>query len=244
MTPFIQSTMRWVVDAGIDPTEMQWFDISGTMDQSTVDQHWLREYRPPFEKCMVVWQGKSATHQIYEFLMIVVGTDPEEGIVLSVHKGPYGQMPRKLPLLVYALDDGAIKYGPAEEGDTISEADANVVLAVVGNWYRLLAQGMSSHMPSVRQTFTNRRKIAQGKTPTYDWTTVYIEPVRERSECKGGTHASPRLHDRRGHLRRLRSGRNVWVKPCKVGDASKGIVWHDYAISTTRSPGARGCPDG
>jgi hypothetical protein len=222
--------MRWMADAGINPTEMQWFDISGTMDQSTVDQHWLREYRPPFEKCMVVWQGKSATYQVYEFLMTVAGTDPEEGILLSVHKGPHGQMPRKLPLMVYALDDGAIKYGPVEEGDTVSEADANVVLAVVGNWYRLLAQGIASHKPHVRQTFTNRRKIAQGKTPTYDWTTVYIEPVKGRSEPKGGTHASPRLHDRRGHLRRLRSGRNVWVKPCKVGDASKGTVWHDYAI--------------
>lgn len=230
MSPFIQSNMRWMADAGIDPTEMQWFDISGTMDQSTVDRHWLEEYRPPFEKCMVVWQGKSKTHEVYEFLMTVVGTDPEEGIVLSVYKGPHGQMPRKLPLMVYALDDGAIKYAPVEEGDIVSAADANVVLAVVGNWYRLLAQGIAAYKPHVRQTFTNRRKIAQGKTPTYDWTTVYIEPVKERSESKGGTHASPRLHDRRGHLRRLRSGRNVWVKPCKVGDASKGAVWHDYAI--------------
>lgn len=230
MTPFIQSTMRWMAEADIDPTEMQWFDISGTMDQSSVDQHWLREYRPPFEKCMVVWQGKSKTHQVYELLMTVVGTDPNEGVVLSVYKGPHGQMPRKLPLMVYALDDGSIKYGPVEEGDTVSEAEANMVLGVVGNWYRLLAQGIAAHKPQMRDSFTNRRKIAQGKTPTYDWTTVYIEPSVLRSASCGGTHASPRLHDRRGHLRRLRSGRNVWVKPCKVGDASKGAVWHDYAI--------------
>jgi len=82
----------------------------------------------------------------------------------------------------------------------------------------------------MRDSSTTRRKIAQAKTPTYDWTTVYIEPSGLRSESCGGTHESPRLHDRRGHLRRLRSGRNVWVKPCKVGDASKGAVWHDYAI--------------
>lgn len=230
MTPFIRSTMRWMVEAGIDPTEMQWFDISGTLDQSTVDQNWLHEYRPPFEKCMVVWQGKSKTHQVYEFLMTVVGTDPEEGIVLSVHKGPHGQMPTKLPLIVYALDDGMIRYGPVDEGDIIEEKDAQMVLGVVGNWYRLLSQRCPSYKPTMRDTFTNRRKAARGKAPTYDWTTVYIEPSKPRSESKGGTHASPRQHDRRGHLRRLRSGKNVWVKPCKVGDPSKGVVWHDYAI--------------
>jgi hypothetical protein len=230
MTPFIRSTMRWMVESGIDPTEMQWFDISGTLDQSTIDQNWLHEYRPPFEKCMVVWQGRSANHEVYEFLMTVVGTDPEEGIVLSVHKGAHGQMPQKMPLLVYVLDEGLIRYGPVEEGDTIPEKDAQMVLAMVGNWYRALSQRCSSYKPVVRNTFTNRRKIAQGKVPTYDWTMVYIEPSKPRSESKGGTHASPRQHDRRGHLRRLRSGKNVWVRPCKVGDPTKGVVWHGYAI--------------
>lgn len=230
MTPLIRSTMRWMVESDIDPTEMQWFDISGTLDQSTIDQNWLHEYRPPFERCMVVWQGRSANHEVYEFLMTVVGTDPEEGIVLSVHKGAHGQMPQKMPLLVYVLDEGLIRYGPVEEGDTIPEKDAQMVLAMVGNWYRVLSQRCSSYKPVVRNTFTNRRKIAQGKVPTYDWTMVYIEPSKPRSESKGGTHASPRQHDRRGHLRRLRSGKNVWVRPCKVGDPMKGVVWHGYAI--------------
>ena len=230
MTPFIRSTMRWMVEADIDPTEMQWFDISGTMDQGSVNQHWLQEYRPPFEKCMVVWQGKSQNHQTYEFLMTVVGTDPEEGIELSAHKGPYGQMPRKLPPMVYVLDRGVIRYGPLEEANVVSERDANVILAVVANWYRVLAQGCLAYKPRASQTFTSRRKMAQGKAPSYDWTTVYIEPSRPRQEAAGGTHASPRLHDRRGHLRRLRSGRNVWVKSCKVGDVNQGTIWHDYAI--------------
>ena len=75
-----------------------------------------------------------------------------------------------------------------------------------------------------------RRKIAQGKTPTYDWKTVVVEPVKQRKEDQGGTHASPRLHDRRGHLRRLQNGKTCWVKPHKVGDASKGVVFHDYQI--------------
>ncbi len=230
MTPLVQSTIKWMSESDFDITDTQWFDVSGTLDQSTVDQNWLQEYRPPFEKCVVVWQGKTKTHEVYEMLMITVGDNPENGIVLAVHKGPYGQKPRKMPLMVYALDDGSIKYGPLQEGDQIDQKDAEMVLGFVGNWYRLLSESCPSYKPVVRDTFTNRRKIAQGKAPSYDWTTVYIEPSKPRSEAKGGTHASPRQHDRRGHLRRLRSGKNVWVKPCKVGDPSKGIVWHDYAI--------------
>ena len=232
MTPFIKSTIKWMFEAGIDPTEMQWFDVSGTLDKSTIDQNWLIDYRPPFDKCQVVWQGKTSNHEIYEIIMTVVGSDPEEGIVLSVHKGAHGQMPMQMPLLVYVLDDGAIKYGPVDERAIIKQKDADMVLGFVGNWYRLLSEKCSSYKPVVRNTFTNRRKVAHKKMPIYDWTTVVIEPTKNKTESRGGTHASPRLHDRRGHLRRLRSGKNVWVKPCKVGDASKGTIFHDYTFQT------------
>ena len=230
MTPLIKSTIKWLDDIDFDITDTQWFDVSGTLDESTVDQNWLRDYRPPFEKCIVVWQGKTKNHEVYEMVMVTVGDSPENGIVLGVYKGPFGRMPRKLPLMVYALDDGMVKYGPLKEEDKIDQKDAEMVLGFVGNWYRLLSERCQSYKPVVRDTFTNRRKMAQGKIPTYDWTTVYIEPAKPRADSKGGTHASPRQHDRRGHLRRLRSGKNVWVKAHKVGDASKGIVWHDYEV--------------
>lgn len=46
-----------------------------------------------------------------------------------------------------------------------------------------------------------------------------------------GTHASPRLHWRRGHQRILRSGRITWVRPTLVGDANRGLVVHDYQMA-------------
>jgi hypothetical protein len=133
-------------------------------------------------------------------------------------------------LLVYALDEGQIKYGPAEAGDTIDQKEAEMILGFVSAWYGSMAQRSTAYVPTVAKTFTNQRKIAQGKTPSYDWHTVVIEAVQPKGKPQGGTHASPRLHDRRGHLRRLRSGKNVWVKPCKVGDPTKGIVWKDYVL--------------
>lgn len=230
-TQLIRSTMRWMSDAGLDPAELQWFDATGCFqDKTHVGQDPLLECRPPFEKCMVVFQGKTTSGRPMEMFMTVVGTDPGEGVVLSVWRSRAGEKPIAMPMLVYAVDGGLVRYGSADSDEQIDEKDAQMILGFVSAWYGSMAEKMESYRPVVRDTFTNRRKIEQGKLPSYDWRTVVIEPVKPRSEDKGGTHASPRLHDRRGHLRRLRSGKNVWVKACKVGDPTKGAVFHDYKI--------------
>jgi hypothetical protein len=36
---------------------------------------------------------------------------------------------------------------------------------------------------------------------------------------------------RRGHLRKLASGKTVWIRNCKVGHPNKGVIFHDYKIS-------------
>lgn len=75
------------------------------------------------------------------------------------------------------------------------------------------------------------KKIRQGKVPTYDWTTITIEPARPRGPNQGGTHASPRWHERRGHWRTIKkTGQRVWVKNCEVGDKARGAVFHDYKL--------------
>lgn len=127
-------------------------------------------------------------------------------------------------------DGNMLRYGSIDDGLELEKDVAELMLAYIGNWLKSLSLKNEVYTPVVQKTFTNRRKIAQGKTPTYHWTTVVIEPAKPRQEDKGGTHASPRLHDRRGHLRRLQNGKTCWVKPHKVGDASKGAVFHDYEI--------------
>lgn len=243
-TPYVRSTMKWMSEAGMDPTEVHWFDISnpasGMGDAWGGKEGWgadvLRDCRPPFEKCMVLLQA-TKNGKVYELIMSVVGTDVEEGILLSVYRGAHGGKPILMPLLVYLYDpeDDRIKYGPVNEGEKIEEHDAQMALALTAAWYKALNAGSTeSYVAEVKQTFTNKRKIAQGKRPTYEWRTVIIEPQKSRQITvdHGGTHASPRLHDRRGHLRRLRSGKNVWVRPCKVGNAALGTVFHDYEVRT------------
>lgn len=105
------------------------------------------------------------------------------------------------------------------------------LLATVGAWLMSLDTGSTAHVPTARKSHINSKRAAKGKGPIlFDWHTVAIAPATLKIQHQGGTHASPRLHDRRGHWRTHPSGKRVWVKSCKVGDASKGVVFKDYKV--------------
>lgn len=230
-TQLVRDSMKLMADADIDIVDIKWFDLSGGFtDQQRADLDPVMTHRPPFDKCFVVWKGKTKTHASYEVLMLVAGNDPEDGITVSMWKGPTGTRLRPIPAMFYFIEGDQIRYGAVNDDEPVDKELAELMLAQVGVWYGLMDRRIEAYVPTVRDTFTNRRKMQQGKAPFFDWTTVYIEPAKSRSDSKGGTHASPRLHDRRGHLRRLTTGKNVWVKACKVGDASKGAIFHDYKI--------------
>ncbi|CAB5220018.1 hypothetical protein UFOVP239_31 [uncultured Caudovirales phage] len=231
MTPMVRYAVELLAGGPIDPVEMSFFDMSaGDFGKTEAQPQYLSTHRPPFEKNVIVWRGKTTHHDLYEAIMIVIGQDPEEGIVCTVWKGPSGAKLRPVPSMLYVSIDGQVKYGAADDAQPIVAEEAGLVLGMVASWYKALDQKVEASRPTWKPTFTNRRKIAQGKIPAYDWVTVTVEPAKSKSEHQGGTHASPRLHDRRGHMRRLSNGKTVWVKPCKVGDVTKGIVFHDYEI--------------
>lgn len=80
--------------------------------------------------------------------------------------------------------------------------------------------------------FINQKRKKKGKAPLFCYKTLHID-TGERTETKGsgtGTHASPRVHLRRGHIRKLANGKTVWVQPCLVGNKDNGIVHKDYSL--------------
>lgn len=77
----------------------------------------------------------------------------------------------------------------------------------------------------------NEKRVRQGKVPVWETKILTVEVPRTagRGVSQGGSHASPKQHLRRGHIRRLPSG-NIWVNSCVVGSPENGNVEKIYAL--------------
>lgn len=86
----------------------------------------------------------------------------------------------------------------------------------------------TEHKPKPSQQSVRR---ALGRQPLFSTWTLEIDLHRTEQEIsgQGGTHASPRLHLRRGHARQHKPGLWCWVQPHVVGEKSLGMIHKDYA---------------
>lgn len=225
MTPLIREWVKAYSTDGGDPSDAIWFDICGALhkaDAATLELT-LNHARPPFEKCRVVCASRQYTHKT---LMTVEGSDPLNGIKIS-YGVSVGSGADISGYFIYRVRDGQILI----DKDINNEPNVQSFMRLLAVWYGALSQGGEACQPVIKDGLTSKRLQAKGKAPLFSWHTVKIEPSKPKSESLGGTHASPRLHDRRGHLRRLKDGKTCWVRACKVGDASKGVVFKDYEVA-------------
>lgn len=75
------------------------------------------------------------------------------------------------------------------------------------------------------------RRARKNKLPLFSTWTLKIKPSARDARNLGGTHASPRVHLRRGHVRQYAPGLFTWVQPCVVGRKELGIIHKDYALA-------------
>jgi len=83
------------------------------------------------------------------------------------------------------------------------------------------------HKPPKLKNESRKRK---GLTPLFSYWTLELSDKQEKGLHLGGTHASPRVHLRRGHIRRLESGKHIWVNAHVVGNKENGMVHKDYRL--------------
>jgi len=81
----------------------------------------------------------------------------------------------------------------------------------------------------------NQKRAITGKLPFHDYHVLVLSQADGKSydNNNGGSHASPRLHLRRGHIRRLSDTRVTWVNAAIVGNKKNGIVEKSYLIDPT-----------
>lgn len=85
---------------------------------------------------------------------------------------------------------------------------------------------------SVPSEKLQKARLARGKKPLFSFWTLEISIPNVTGgagrHC-GGTHASPRLHLRRGHVREYRPGMFCWIQPHAVGNKKLGIIHKEYS---------------
>jgi hypothetical protein len=75
--------------------------------------------------------------------------------------------------------------------------------------------------------FRNQKRKAKNLVPIYSYKTLVLKTRQRLLSALGGTHDSPRIHLRRGHIKHRKTG-DFWWQPCVVGDRKRGVVMKDY----------------
>lgn len=90
-----------------------------------------------------------------------------------------------------------------------------------------------ARMESVDLSSENKHRARLGRPPFSERRVLVIDSQKVAGivHRRGGTHASPREHMRRSHLRRLKSGKTVTIPSFKVGDRSRGTVTGPYLVT-------------
>jgi len=121
---------------------------------------------------------------------------------------------------------------------------ARTVLDVIGIFLTAL------HCKNVQRTETKpsaklqRARVKKGKQPLFSYWTLHLTGPNARGVPLGGTHASPRLHLRKGHPRQYADGSAIWIDPTMVGNKSLGMVHKDYSTTPQLMARLRGLQAG
>lgn len=87
-----------------------------------------------------------------------------------------------------------------------------------------------------RQDKINKKRAKTGRQPffTYKILEIQVPIIGSKSgseDDEKNKRKSPRIHLRQGHVRRLKSGVNIWVNHCIVGSKKHGLINKDYRYS-------------
>lgn len=192
--------------------------------------------RAPFPSCLLQFEHKLKAGGAPLYSLVLWEENPDGGAVLTlVSRRPNKTWASCLPREIGPYENGRRKincYFPTdqEHQDAVEIAMGNAL-----NLFYILGCSNVTTIDHEPPAALNKKRVARGKLPIHSHKTLVlvIDQPKTQGPCLGGTHASPRVHLRRGHIRRLDEQRRVWVQPCVVGSAH-GIVTKDYRITTSK----------
>lgn len=217
MTPLIQ---EFVAMNPTDAVSHHWFDMTVAYKSEQAIDDAILAKPLPYPKTALV-----CAYDNKKVLFLISRTGQITGVA-----GLYidGNRHKDIPAFMYIVNDEGVKvrHHDGTPFDYRTSA-ATRAIAFIATFLESLEKSTTIGYQPVRRA-NWEKKIRQGKVPSYDWTTVTIEPTKPKSDPQGGTHSSPRWHERRGHWRTYKSGKKGWVRNCEVGDKTLGAVFKDY----------------
>jgi hypothetical protein len=127
--------------------------------------------------------------------------------------------------------DGLVETYPASKFDSFLD----VYIPIIFAFLTAINCKNVTKTENIPDKKLQKKRIKNGKTPLYSyWTLNFSIPGSKNIPNSSTGKGSPkRVHLRRGHPRRFKSGDWIWIQPMVVG-TKKGIVAKDYAAKYTK----------
>lgn len=135
-------------------------------------------------------------------------------------------------MLADLIDNKLVRVESAQQiskmamNDCVSECMAAACLIEALNCVNVETERLHPPRKVARQRERHKRQ------PLYSYHVLTIDQHHKDAHeaAQGGTHASPRLHIRRGHIRVMANGKRVFVRQHFVGTKDRGVVDKDYRM--------------
>jgi hypothetical protein len=137
-----------------------------------------------------------------------------------------------VPILSEMFAELTHRFGDSEKALAEIQLDTRDEVHAFVNACSVIACSNVELADVVASPALNKKRIANGKRPLFSYKVLQLDSEnsrKSRAPSGGGSHASPRMHLRRGHIRRL-DGRTIWVRSTLVNSSSEGVVLKDYSV--------------
>lgn len=133
----------------------------------------------------------------------------------------------------FRVEDNKVKTGHYPGGDPEVVEYNNFYSQVLYLFLSALNCSNVKRIESKPPEKLNKKRKEIGKKPIFSTWTLHIDLDHPANiQHRGtGTHASPRVHLRRGHIRRYKNGKFIWIQALVVGNKKLGLVHKDYAVA-------------
>lgn len=139
-------------------------------------------------------------------------------------------------IVTLPLGQEAYTYYPEHERQTRAARDCADEALAICHLMTALSLDKGRHETLAAPKKLNQKRAKKGKVPLFEYKVLDIvadvlhTPKETTHERSSGHHASPRMHNRRGHLRRLPSGRTTWVRNAIIGKPGRGQILKQYSV--------------